>query len=110
MHSPERGVVGRVPRAVELAVGPHRGDQHPIEREQQPNDECGQRNVEENPTPPARPFDHRGLPVAAPVIAGRDPAISTPPWHEMPGSRPGMTIEPIIANASPRGGYRAAAR
>src|SRR5260370_32699427 len=100
MRGPERGVVRGVPRTIELAVRPDRGDDHPVERKQQPDDEGGQRKVEEDPASPNRALDHRLAPDA--VIAGLDPAIHAPPprW-EMPGSSPGLTTKPLISNASP---------
>src|SRR5207249_3711571 len=58
VRSPERRVQRMVPRAIELAVGPHRGDQHPVEREQQREDEESHRQVEPEPLLPARAFDH----------------------------------------------------
>ena len=58
VRGPERRVVRRHPRPVELAVRPHRRHQHPIEREQQPENEGAQRNVEVHPAPPLRAFDH----------------------------------------------------
>src|SRR5258708_31776383 len=47
-----------VPRAIQLAVGPHGGHQHPVEREQQAEDEQAHRQVEPQPLLPARAFDH----------------------------------------------------
>ena len=55
---PERHVVGRVPRPVELAVRPEGRDDHPVEREQQDEDEQDQREVEEDPPSPECTFDH----------------------------------------------------
>src|SRR2546430_11916567 len=48
-----------VPRAIELAVRPHRGHRHPVEREQQAEDEHAHWQVEPEPLPPACAFDHR---------------------------------------------------
>src|SRR6202521_2951340 len=98
MPGPERGIVRGVPRPVELAVRPDRGDDHPVEWKQQSDDEGGQRNVEEDPAPPNRALDHRRSPGSNSVIAGRDPAIHAAPrcW-EMSGSSPGMTEKRVIA-------------
>ena len=49
---PERLVVHRVPRPVQLAVGTEAGDDHPVEREEQHEDEQDQRDVVEHPLPP----------------------------------------------------------
>ena len=58
MVGPERHVVGGIPRPVELAVRPEGRDDHPVEREQQDEDEQDQRDVVEHPLPPERTFDH----------------------------------------------------
>ena len=55
---PERVVVDRVPRPVQLAVRPHRRDHHPVEREQQEQQEESHRDVEEDPPSPYGAFDH----------------------------------------------------
>src|SRR5947208_1286778 len=55
---PERRVERMVPRAIELAVRPHRGHRHPVEREQQAEDEHAHWQVEPEPFLPARAFNH----------------------------------------------------
>src|SRR6266498_98782 len=58
LGGPERRVVDRSPRPVELAVGPEGRHQHPVEREQCADDEARQRHVEEDPLAPQRALDH----------------------------------------------------
>src|SRR6516225_8949289 len=58
MECPERRIVRRHPRAVQLAIRTHRRYHHPVERKQQHEDEHPERDVEEDPTPPLRSFDH----------------------------------------------------
>src|SRR5213593_1138334 len=58
LGSPERRVVDRSPRPVQLTVGPEGGHQHPVEREQCADDEERQRDVEEDPLAPQRALDH----------------------------------------------------
>src|SRR5271165_1208654 len=59
MAGPERIVVLRVPRPVQFAIGADRGDDHPVERKQQDDDEEPQRGVEVDRAFPARAFNHQ---------------------------------------------------
>src|SRR5262245_399680 len=59
VHRPERRVVGGAPRAVELGIGSNGRDQHPVEGEEGPDHEEGERNVEVDPLLPP-PLDDQG--------------------------------------------------
>src|SRR5205814_2830471 len=56
---PERRVERMVPGPVELAVRAYGGHRHPVEREQQAEDEHRHRQVEPQPLLPACALDHR---------------------------------------------------
>src|SRR5262249_31585598 len=59
---PEGRVVRGPPRPVQLGVGTDGRDEHPVEREQGPDDEDGQRDVEEHPRLPPALQDHGQAP------------------------------------------------
>src|SRR5207247_9064138 len=58
MERPEGGVVDGPPRAVELGIWADGGDQHPVEGEERPDHEHGERNVEVHPPLPLSFYDH----------------------------------------------------
>src|SRR5207248_9329243 len=58
VRGPERGIVRGVPRTIELAVRPYRGDDHPVERKQQRDNEGGQgKRSEEHTSELQSPYD-----------------------------------------------------
>src|SRR2546427_726586 len=57
-HSSSSFGMDVAPGPVELRVGPDRGDEHPVERKERPDEEQGQRDVEEDPLLPAPLDDH----------------------------------------------------
>src|SRR3972149_3221042 len=60
-EGPEGRVVRGAPGPVQLGVRPERGNGHPVEGEQGPDDEHRQRDVKEYPLLPP-PFDHAYAP------------------------------------------------
>src|SRR5262249_28205773 len=58
VEGPERRVVRRAPRPVQLGVRPKGRDEHPVEGEQRADHEHRERDVEEDPLLPQGAFDH----------------------------------------------------